>query len=240
MRRADRSLAPASSARVALPTVATSDVQPDAGELPADRDGEAPPSPADHPEPKSLREIAADLWRPRSAAGRSAAGSEPHARTTKELVNGLERNELAIGAALMVAQLAITIVDYAVWHHSHDLKYRQIAPDALVAGLVGTAIMALGVGLRRRALLGFAAFIVGMESISFGDVLGLVYLVFGGWLIMRVMRLQRQAKAKAAAVPAAGSRRSTPSTRSGRAAPSGPKPSKRYTPPQRTASGRRR
>jgi len=238
--QSDDSLAAASSARVALATVATRDVEPGVGDALPDQDGEAPPAASSHPRPKSLREIAEDLWRPRFGASRSAAGSDARPRSTKELVNGLERNELAIGAALMVAQLAITIADYMVWHHSHDLKYRQIAPDALVAGLVGTAIMALGVGLRRRALLGFAAFIVGMESISFGDILGLVYLVFGGWLIMRVMRLQRQAKAKAGTAAASGSRRPVPSARSGRAAPAGPKPSKRYTPPRHTASARKR
>ncbi|MHB1599371.1 MAG: hypothetical protein ACYCXY_10930 [Acidimicrobiales bacterium] len=219
--------------------MATKDVKAGAHETAPEPDDSGADSDDTYRQPKSLREIAGDLWRPRFGTRREP-GAGQRVPTTKDVVNGLARNELAIGTALLLAELAITIADYLVWHHSHDLKLRQLAPDALVAGLVGTAIMALGVALHRRALLGFAAFIVGMESISFGNVFGLIYLFFGGWLIMRVMRKQRQDKALGLAASSADPRRTTRSARSTRPVPSGPKPSKRYTPPRRSAAARKR
>ncbi|MHB1974867.1 MAG: hypothetical protein ACYCR4_11405, partial [Acidimicrobiales bacterium] len=133
--------------------MATKDVKAGAHETAPEPDDSGADSDDTYRQPKSLREIAGDLWRPRFGTRREP-GAGQRVPTTKDVVNGLARNELAIGTALLLAELAITIADYLVWHHSHDLKLRQLAPDALVAGLVGTAIMALGVALHRRALLG--------------------------------------------------------------------------------------
>lgn len=217
--------------------MATKDVK---GELPApvDDDTDAPATSevagettSTYRQPKNLRQIARDLWRQKPGVRESKADSGPvqRALSAKEVVNGLDRRELLLGTALMVIDLALTLIVYFYWRHSTDVKAHQYAPDFLIAGLVGVGIMAFGAALKRRALLGFAAFIVGMELISFGLVYGILYLFFGGWLVVRVMRKQRQdqARGKYTGTIDAGAR-------SRRGASTGaPSASKRYTPPRR-------
>jgi hypothetical protein len=186
--------------------------------------GAPPPAAPAFREPKSLRTILADLRHPEPTLG-----PDGRPRSTKEVVNGLDRRERTYGAVLMVLDLALTIGLFLSWRHDKNVKLLHAAPDVLIVGLIGVACIALGVGLARRALLGFASFIVGMAFISFGLIEGMVYLFFGGWLITRVMRKQRQDSPRArAARPAAG--RTTKKA----PAPRTPVASKRYTPPRRT------
>jgi len=187
-----------------------------------------------HRQPKRLREIASDLWRQKPGVREAKGGAEQRALSAKEVVNGLERREQMLGAAAVALDLVITVAVFLYWRHSSQLKFRHYAPEFLVAGLIGVAILALGTALKRRALLGFAAFMVGMELISFGIVYGILYLFLGGWLIVRVMRKQKQdqARGKFSGTVDTGAKQ--------RRAPTGPKPSKRYTPPRRTSAGARR
>jgi len=165
--------------------------------------------------------------------------------STKEIINGLDVRELRYGAILLVVDLAVTIATYVVWHHSKTASYRRDAPDLLLFGLVGVALLALGAGFRRRALLGFAAFIVGLELLAFGLIYGVIYLFYGGWLITRSARKQRLANAASRGASGASSRSSASKGRSGSGssrsgttttAAHPPSASKRYTPPRRTAS----
>ncbi len=193
------------------------------------------------PRTRSIREILADLWHQKPGVRQERPGATERLLSEKQIVNGLSRNEIVTGAALAVLQLAVTISVYLYWHGSHETKYRHYAPDFLVAGLIGEGLLAAGLAIRRRALLGFAAFIVGMELISFGLIYGLLFLFYGGWLILRVMRKQRQdqarQKAEGSAEPRGGGSRTTSGSASG---PQRPKPSKRYTPPKQLGAAARK
>jgi hypothetical protein len=192
---------------------------------PAEPAPPVPPSTA-----RSLRDIAQGLWSPR-APREPAANRVPASR---EVVNGLDAREYKLGWAASLLAVAMAIAAYLSYEHSKIVKDRNDAVVVLISFLVGAACMMLGTGLRRRALLGFASFLVGLEVVSYkiGGVVGFVWLGFGFWLISRVLRKQRQdkdAKKPPAAKPAA-TRAATP-----------PKASKRYTPPRaRSASSRRR
>jgi hypothetical protein len=178
--------------------------------------------------PKRLPEILSELWHQKPGTRKVKPGQEAKVLSTKEVVNGLEPKEAILGAVLMAIDLVITVAVYLIWRHSSQAKFRHYAPDFLIAGLIGVGILAFGAALRRRALLGFASFIVGMELISFGLVYGIFYLFFGGWLIVRVMRYQRQQSAigKYSGTVDTGPRR--------REHPVAPSASKRYTPPRKT------
>ncbi len=188
---------------------------------------------------RNAGEILRELWtpKPRDRAARPAP--------TKEVVNGLSRQERNFGFAAAVLDVAISIEMYVAIRHlkgdtTHDVALRHQASTVLIAGLVGAVLLAAGAWFGRRALLGFAALIVGLELTTFGDIFGIVFIFFGGWLIVRHMRKQRQDReAGIAPARAAGSgwRRgaSEPATAPARKPPP---PSKRYTPPKsaRTAS----
>ena len=187
-----------------------------------------------HREPKRLREIASDLWHQKAGTREQKSGGATRALSAKEVVNGLERKELALGVVAAALDLVLTVSVFYFWHHSSQAKFRHYAPEFLVAGLIGVAILAAGTAFFRRALVGFASFMVGMELISFGLVYGILYLFFGGWLIVRVMRKQKQDQARgtyAGTIDTGTKQRRTTS---------GPKPSKRYTPPRRTSAAARR
>jgi hypothetical protein len=205
--------------------VTTDDLEPSGAASDANDDSRAEGSSA--PTPKSLVEILGGLWRPK-------ARSESDPRSTRDVINGLESRERMYGAILAALELALTLGLYFGWRHNKKVDLRNLAPDVLIVGLIGVALMTLGVGLRRRALLGFAAILVGLALLSFGQIYALIYLVFGGWLIMRVMRKgQKKAPAgsrPARARPAGGTARNAP------AAPRAPGASKRYTPPRRVGS----
>ena len=194
------------------------------------------------PRGRGIREILTDLWHQKPGVRQDRPGATERLLSEKQIVNGLARNEVMIGAALAVLQLAITIAVYLYWHGSHEVKYRHYAPDFLVAGLIGEALLAGGLAIRRRALLGFAAFLVGMELISFGLIYGILFLFFGGWLILRVMRKQRQDQAREK-VEGGGGTRVGARSRDARGAAGGPlrpKASKRYTPPKPVSAARKR
>ena len=115
---------------------------------------------------------------------------------------------------------------YVVNRHSTVTKVRADALELFIAGLILVAIMFGGIIFRRASLVGIASFMMGFELFSGGDLFGVIFLVFGGWLLLRMVRRQR-------AETAAGGRPSAPKSTPPRAA-GPPKPSKRYTPPRRS------
>jgi hypothetical protein len=160
--------------------------------------------------------------------------SDRPARTAKQVVDGLDAWELRLAIAAAVIQAALTPVFYFYWRSHGDAAVRAAVVDFLITGVVTTVIIALGAAFKRRALVGFAAFLTGMAWLTYGNLfLAVIYLGFGGWLIVRVMRKQRQDR-EAGRVPLARSRRASSSV-SPRPMP---KPSKRYTPPRRATKGR--
>jgi hypothetical protein len=180
---------------------------------------------------RSAKEIAVELWHQKPGARAQQKPSAPI--ITKEIVNGLDRREITIGASLAGLDLLFAVLGYFGYRHANTATLRADAWPFFGASVVGAAILALGVVLRRRALLGFACFLVGLEFMSYHFVYGaLLFLGVGGWLIFRVTQKQKQDRA-------AGRPSSSIDTRP-TARTSGPKPSKRYTPPRRASSGRRR
>jgi hypothetical protein len=151
-------------------------------------------------------------------------------RTVKALVDGLDTTERNLGIAAVVLAIVLDFVNFYANLHSGTKSVESAAEFLLISNLIFAAILALGLGLRRRALLGFGAFFFGLEqAFSEKEVsLGLPFIAFGGWLIMRASQKQKQSR------PARQSR-SAPraSTKAAKPTPGRPKASKRYTPPQR-------
>ncbi len=189
----------------------------------------------ERPGPRRLADVVSDLWHQKPGVRQARPGATERVLSAKAVVNGLDRRELGLGVAAVALDLVVTVAVYLYWSHSSDAKFHHYAPEFLVAGLIGVAILALGTAFRRRALLGFGAFMVGMELVSFGIVYGILYLFFGGWLIVRVMRRQKQDQALGRASASSGARARATTRASG-----SPKASKRYTPPRRTSAATRR
>lgn len=192
----------------------------------------AAPGASDTPAPakrRALAEILSDLWhqKPGPRAEREPAAPP---RTEKQIVDGLDLREIRLSIAATVVQGALTPLFFWYFRTHGDAVVRKGAVEFLVTGIITTAILGLGTVFKRRALVGFAAFMTGMAWLTYGSLyFSLIFLVFGGWLIMRVMRKQKQDKAAGKPVEGIGPRRST-------SARSGPKASKRYTPPKRTTT----
>ena len=147
--------------------------------------------------------------------------------------SGLDEREHRFSVAATVLALGLVIAGYLVNRHSTVVKVRDDVSTLLIAGLVLIAIMLAGIVFRRGSLVGIASFMMGFELVAAEDIFGALFLVFGGWLLVRGMRRQRAAMASGTqptrAVNASQTRATGP-----------PKPSKRYTPPHRSRTGARR
>jgi threonine/homoserine/homoserine lactone efflux protein len=146
----------------------------------------------------------------------------------------LDTTERNLGIGAVVFAVVLDVVNFYVNRHSPTKTIRSAADFVLISNLIFAGILALGLGLRRRALLGFGAFFFGLEQ-AFTEhevSLGLPFLVFGGWLILRASQKQKQGR------PAGGARASSTSAAKSKTTNTGrPKASKRYTPPQRARGG---
>jgi hypothetical protein len=194
---------------------------------------DARPSSAESNDPEPSAR-ATGLWR-KALAPRQPRQPLP-AREVKILVDGLDTTERNLGIGAVVLAVVLDLVNFYVNRHSPTKTIRSAADFELISNLIFAGILALGLGLRRRALLGFGAFFFGLET-AFTEKeisLGLPFLLFGGWLILRASQKQKQSRpaggAKAGSRPSSTAKSKTTST--GR-----PKASKRYTPPQRSRGG---
>jgi hypothetical protein len=192
--------------------------------------------------------------------GRKSQGERADAET-KAIVDGLDRREQLGGFAAAFVQAALAAGLYLYYRTSPNPKVVTAATDILITGIILSVGILLGTLFRRRALLGFALLLAGLEQVNFAGtkvlkapadlyLVGVAFLLFGGWLIVRVMKIAKEARLRGEAPPSifGGSRRPP---RAKTAAPaetkkstsSGPKASKRYTPPRRrpaaTQSGKR-
>ena len=173
------------------------------------------------------------LRSPVTASPRAREGAGAAAAQSGTGAVGLDEREYRLSMAATLLALGLVGAGYIVNHHSPTAKIRADALTLLIAGLVLIAVMIAGIVFRRGSMVGIASFMMGFELISAEDIFGAVFLIFGGWLIVRSMRRQRAGLA-AGSGPARA-------TRAKRAVPSGPpKPSKRYTPPRRSRAPARR
>ncbi len=167
--------------------------------------------------------------------GKALAGPRPRPATgdsTGRAVSELDERERKFSLAGVVLATGLVVSGYLIDRHSSVERVRTASGTLLIAGIVVLVIMALGIVFRRRAMVGFASFMVGFALITGGNVFGVLFLGFGGWLLVRALRNQRSAKTSDSA-PAA---KPKPPPK-----PSGPpKPSKRYTPPRSSRVGSRR
>jgi len=148
----------------------------------------------------------------------------------------LDTTERNLGIAAVVLAIVLDLVNFYANRHSPTKDIRSAAEFVLISNLIFAGILALGLGLRRRALLGFGAFFFGLEQ-AFTEKevsLGLPFLVFGGWLILRASQKQKQSRAVGGAK---GTSRPAAKAKAKTAASGRPKASKRYTPPQRARGG---
>ncbi len=182
-------------------------------------------TPEQRPRSRSVAEIARELWHQKPGA-RVARPEKNLPITTKEIVNGLDHRETLLGIGLTVIAGALAAIGYFYQHASSTKSVHQNATSFLIAMLVGAGMLLVGILLRRRALLGFAAFFFGLEQASFGFFPGgIIYIGFGGWLIWRVMQKQKVDRI-------AGLHYGTVDT-GPRNRPIAATPSKRYTPPKK-------
>ncbi len=152
-----------------------------------------------------------------------ASGRQPlDAKTVRRVVNTLEDRERRYGflvaALAAIVWLSITI-PYLVHPVTHGKNRTDVSEVAiyLTVGLVLAGVIFAGAWIRRRALLAFAALFAGFAFGGLTLLLAIPFFVFGGWLIWRTMKLQREAE-KALGMPlrqASGSRSSGNATKAG-------------------------
>lgn len=184
------------------------------------------------PRRRSLRDTASELWHQKP--GPRAVRPQAAPLDTKAIVDGLDRLERNLGFATIVFALFLTAIGYVASKDSTTKTIHDGAKFFLVANLAFIAILLLGLILRRRALLGFGCFFYGLEQVFSYHAfeIGLPFLAFGGWLIWRAQRKQKQDRLAVDQRPGELLRT--------RSLGKPPKPSKRYTPPKRAATARRR
>jgi hypothetical protein len=180
-----------------------------------------------------------------SAAGRNSGRAGSSAPTGSDevrvAVNTLDPFERRIGIMATIFELALTIVvvvPYLVHNHTRsasDLKTMSAVHVFLLEGIILFLFLLLGTIVKRRALLGFASLFVGawLVQIKALSILGIAYVAFGMWLVIKGLKFAkgqgRTAARRPAAQPKPRRSRSNDSSLSSRSAP---KPNKRYTPPK--------
>lgn len=202
---------------------------PSEGDLSASTDETTPRAPR-----RSLGQVATELWNQKPGA--RATRESKFRGDAKEIVDGLDRTETILGATAVAFAVALALIGYLYSRHSTTTSIHDAAKFLLVSNLVFAGILAFGLVIRRRALLGFGSFFFGLELAFSLKALpyGLPFIAFGGWLIVRANR--KQQLTRSAADPG--------SLRNGRSSskvtgPKLPKASKRYTPPHRAKSAKR-
>jgi hypothetical protein len=154
----------------------------------------------------------------------------------KEIVDGLDRTETILGTMAVAFAVILALIGYFYSRHSTTKSIHDAANFLLISNLVFAGILAFGLVIRRRALLGFGSFFFGLELAFSLKALpyGLPFIAFGGWLIIRANK--KQQLTRGAADP--GSLRSGRSSSKATTAKL-PKASKRYTPPRRAKTAKR-
>jgi len=186
-------------------------------------------------ERRGLNQVVTELWfqKPGPREPREPRTS----RSSKEIVEGLDKTERILGMAAVAFAAALAFISYFYSRHSTTKSIHDAATFLLISNLVFAGILAFGLIIRRRALLGFGAFFFGLELTFSLKALpyGLPFIAFGAWLIIRANRKQKETRS--AADP--GSLRSSRSSGTSNQLRH-PKGSKRYTPPRSSRTQKRR
>jgi len=180
-----------------------------------------------------------------SRASSTSGGDSP--REAKAKIDKIDDRERRFGYAAALGAVFFGVMLYVVDTHNKHFRVAkgQFTPQtALIVSLVAAVLLVVVTRVGKRSLFAFVAFLTGL---SFGQsllVLGLPFLVLGGWSFYRSFKMQkeisaeaREARAEARSKP--GSSRPSSSTSGSRTAsakstastgPKRPEANKRYTP----------
>jgi hypothetical protein len=168
----------------------------------------------------------------------------------KAAMTGLDRIETkwALGGLILAAVAGIGIPAYYIIANpmtKEHGKYVAVSPDAGLLGgviLLFTALGFLALWKRRRTLVAFALFVIGLAFTVFILPIGFAFIVLGGWLMLRAWRISKYGttdskviRRVAATQPRGKNRKeaakaTSKTTTSGQDARRPPTASKRYTP----------
>jgi len=176
-------------------------------------------------------------------SGGRASTAKGRSETARAAVNNLNPFERRLGITAAVCELLLTlvvVVPYLTHSHSRsasELKTLSAVHVFLIEGIVLFVFLLLGTIMKRRALLGFAAMLVGLWLFALPSLrlIGIVYLGFGLWLVMKGFKsAQSEGRGAARGVARQPTPRRSRTSDKSPAGRSAPKPSKRYTPPKAT------
>jgi hypothetical protein len=137
-----------------------------------------------------------------------------------------------IGIVLTVLNVYVIIVRSHQLHIDPKATIQAESTPFLELGLSLSALVVVGLIVKRRALLGFAAFFVGLIFLEYGVPTEFFFsAAYGSFLLIRAQKAQKLQRASnpKSAVP----RNRTPKSTSSPPTSKKPTPSKRYTPPKR-------
>jgi hypothetical protein len=207
--------------------------------------------------PPSFLEIVSERFR-KPAAPKSNGTAQTQAQSPTEpgrvlnqserkaamaTIDDIERKWVMAGLAVstliaLIVPIAAIVTHKTVKVGGHEKAY--VSPDALLlcgAVLLFNALGVYALRRRKRTLLVFVLFIVGLALTIVNPVLGFALVGMGGWLMIRAHRLQKYGTANAKQVARSAATRPSRKERQKAAAapakPTGhttPKANKRYTP----------
>ncbi len=191
------------------------------------------------------------LPRPRPASGGSSAPVADEILPKDERKAAMthldqQESKLALGAMTLATIAAIAIPAYIIAENKVTKRGKDtiaVAPDAKLLGGVLLLLCILGflaLWKRRRTLVVFDLFLIGFGFTLFIGLVGFVFILLGGWFMLRAWRINRYGTTnskliakEAATRPRGRERRESAKTGSKTSTPAGRKPptaSKRYTP----------
>ncbi len=192
------------------------------------------------------------FWPP--SAPKDAAEDIIPAERRKAVMTSLDAQEVKFGAGAMLLGFLAGIVIPVIITTENKVTRRgkntiAVAPDAWLLG--GAIVLLCVIGLvvvwkRRRTLLAFDLFLVGFAFTLFIGLIGFLFILLGGWLLLRAWRINRygttsgkviaRQAAERRATKGGGGRGASPKGKAASKAPSSsgerkpPTASKRYTP----------
>src|SRR5580698_132125 len=167
-----------------------------------------------------------------------------------ELYKQLDNRDRLIATIAAPLGAVIAVVEtVSSLHHDPALHHKGYVPHSTIIDLCVVAIVICALALvvarmRRRSLTAFALMFVGIALNPLS--LGLPFVIFGGYLVFKMLKVQKVLTSRGVARPSAGQRRAAMRAGSaatkkpagqkaeGKTPSAGPRPSssKRYTPPK--------
>lgn len=158
-------------------------------------DAISPPPPGSRPA-RSTGSTGSTGFASRTSATRSTSAARPGrpARPTSQVVYGLDNRERIISAVAAGLAIAFAIVVGIVGSHAPKTSKTQPINSLELMAIFGVPALAmlLGVIVKRRALVGFAALFTGFALFAFGVFYAVIYFALGGWLVFRALKYNKQ------------------------------------------------